>query len=66
MNINILIDRINDAAASNEALLLTNEEVKVLSKDVGKLRQVPVYSMDQLSALIDAGVIKTQPMEKKD
>lgn len=66
MNINILIDRINDAAASNEALLLTNEEVKVLSKDVGKLRQVPVYSMDQLSALIDAGVIKTQPMVKKD
>lgn len=65
MNINILIDRINDAAASNEALLLTNEEVKVLSKDVGKLRQVPVYSMDQLSALIDAGVIKTQPMVKK-
>lgn len=50
---------------SNEALLLTNEEVKVLSKDVGKLRQVPVYSMDQLSALIDAGVIKTQPMVKK-
>lgn len=66
MNINILIDRINDAAASNEALLLTNEEVKVLSKDVGKLRQVPVYSMDQLSTLIDAGVIKTQPMVKKD
>lgn len=66
MNINILIDRINDAAASNEALLLTNEEVKVLSKDVGKLRQVPVYSMDQLSALIDAGVIKTQPMVEKD
>ena len=65
MNINILIDRINDAAASNEALLLTNEEVKVLSKDVGKLRQAPVYSMDQLSALIDAGVIKTQPMVKK-
>ena len=31
MNINILIDRINDVAASNEALLLTNEEVKVLS-----------------------------------
>lgn len=65
--INQIIERIIEAASNNKELHLTSDEVSVLAKDLGMVRRVPVYSMDQVGALIDAVIIKAQPIvNKKD
>lgn len=53
--INQIITRINDAAANNEAIVLTAEEVKILSKDIGETYFVPVLTNEQIVQLCEEG-----------
>ncbi|MED6088810.1 hypothetical protein VZ169_19255 [Acinetobacter baumannii] len=46
--INQIIARINDAAKHGEALVLTAEEVKILSKDIGDKVFIPVLTNEQV------------------
>lgn len=49
--INQIIARINDAAKHGEALVLTAEEVKILSKDIGDKVFIPVLTNEQVVQL---------------
>ncbi|EOZ8549102.1 hypothetical protein ACQWSH_001580 [Acinetobacter baumannii] len=65
--INQIIARINDAAENSEALVLTAEEVKILSKEVGDCFFIPVLSNEQITKMVKEGKLG-QPMlsEKKE
>ena len=41
--INILLDKINEAAKGNQGITLTDEETKLLSKEVGDLVFIPFF-----------------------
>ena len=48
--INILLDKINEAAKGNQGITLTDEETKLLSKEVGDLVFIPfLYNEDILN-----------------
>ncbi len=64
--INQLITRINDAAASNEAMVLTSEEVKILSKGVGDKFFIPVYTNEQIVQLVKEGKLGQKIVNTKD
>ncbi|OOR85881.1 hypothetical protein B0181_11860 [Moraxella caviae] len=51
MTIETIIEKINTHAELNQGLQLSAEEVKVLSKSVGKLRFVPVFKMDDVEGV---------------
>ncbi|MEO4112201.1 hypothetical protein KWF55_04500 [Acinetobacter pittii] len=53
--INQIISRINEAANANESLILSAEEVKILSKDIGDSFFIPVLSNDQIVELVKEG-----------
>ena len=63
--INQIITRINDAAANNEAMVLTAEEVKILSKDIGETYFVPVLTNEQIVQLCKEGKLG-KPMFSKE
>ncbi|QOW45751.1 hypothetical protein [Acinetobacter piscicola] len=63
--INQIITRINDAAANNEAIVLTAEEVKILSKDIGETYFIPVLTNEQIVQLCEEGKLG-QPMLPKE
>lgn len=63
--INQIINRINDAAANNEAIILTAEEVKILSKDVGETYLVPVLTNEQIVQLCEEGKLGKSMLPKK-
>ncbi len=42
--INILLNKINEAAKGNQGITLTDEETKLLSKEVGDLVFIPFLS----------------------
>ena len=63
--INQIITRINDAAANNEAMVLTAEEVKILSKDIGETYFVPVLTNEQIVQLCKEGKLG-KPMFYKE
>lgn len=46
--INILLDKINEAAEGNQGITLTNEETKLLSKEVGDLVFIPFLSNEDI------------------
>ncbi|MGC3818615.1 hypothetical protein [Acinetobacter sp. G11] len=52
---NQIIDRINQAAESNEALNLNADEVKVLAAEIGDIHFVPVYTNEQIVQLVKEG-----------
>ncbi|MGQ1156698.1 hypothetical protein ACT436_08600 [Acinetobacter baumannii] len=53
--INQIIARINDAATHGEALVLTAEEVKILSKEIGDKVFIPVLTNEQVVQLVKEG-----------
>ena len=63
--INQVISRINEAAANNEAMLLTAEEVKILSKDIGETYFVPVLTNEQIVQLCEEGKLGKPMFPKK-
>lgn len=46
--INILLDKINEAAKGDQGITLTNEETKLLSKEVGDLVFIPFLSNEDI------------------
>ena len=46
--INILLDKINEAAEGNQGITLTNEETKLLSKEVGDLVFIPFLANEDI------------------
>ncbi|MDM1766068.1 MULTISPECIES: hypothetical protein [unclassified Acinetobacter] len=63
--INQIITRINDAAANNEAIVLTAEEVKILSKDIGETYFIPVLTNEQIVQLCEEGKLGKPIFPKK-
>lgn len=63
--INQIITRINDAAANNEAIVLTAEEVKILSKDIGETYFIPVLTNEQIVQLCEEGKLGKPMLPKK-
>lgn len=53
--INLIIARVNEAAKNNEALVLTAEEIKILSKDIGDKVFIPVLTNEQVVQLVKEG-----------
>ncbi|OOR86374.1 hypothetical protein B0181_11695 [Moraxella caviae] len=51
MTIETIIEKINAYADQNQGMELSADEVKVLSKHVGKLRFVPVFKMDDVEGV---------------
>lgn len=64
--INLIIDRINEAAEANLSLVLTAEEVKVLSEEIGDIHFVPVLSNEQIVQLVNEGKLGQPMFNKKD
>ncbi len=64
--INQIITRINDAAANDEAMVLTSEEVKILSKGVGDKFFIPVYTNEQIVQLVKEGKLGQKIVNTKD
>ncbi|WP_198077832.1 hypothetical protein [Acinetobacter calcoaceticus] len=64
--INQIIARINDAAENNEALALTAEEVKILSKEVGDSFFIPVLSNEQIVQLCKEGKLGKPVFSEKE
>ena len=52
---NQIIDRINEAAAANQPLVLDAEEVKILAEEIGDLHFVPVLTNEQIVQLCKEG-----------
>mgnify|MGYP003602294672 FL=1 len=48
LRINILLDKINEAAKGNQGITLTDEETKLLSKEVGDLVFIPFLSNEDI------------------
>lgn len=46
--INILLDKINEAAKGDQGITLTDEETKLLSKEVGDLVFIPFLSNEDI------------------
>ncbi|MDS7927897.1 hypothetical protein RMB03_00575 [Acinetobacter sp. V91_7] len=53
--INKIITRINDAAVNSEALVLTAEEVKILSRRIGDKYFIPVLTNEQVLQMAKEG-----------
>ncbi|MFN4367277.1 MULTISPECIES: hypothetical protein [Acinetobacter] len=64
--INQIITKINDAAANDEAMVLTSEEVKILSKGVGDKFFIPVYTNEQIVQLVKEGKLGQKIVNTKD
>ena len=64
--INQIIARINDAAKHGEALVLTAEEVKILSKDIGDKVFIPVLTNEQVVQLVKEGKLGQKINNTKD
>ena len=63
---NQIIERINSAAADNESLTLSPEEVKILSEEIGDLHFIPVLTNEQLIQLCNEGKLGQKMVDKKD
>ncbi|WP_441370124.1 hypothetical protein [Acinetobacter lwoffii] len=64
--INQIITRINDAAANDQAMVLTSEEVKILSKGIGDKFFIPVYTNEQIVQLVKEGKLGQKIVNTKD
>ena len=64
--INHIISRINDAAANNETIVLTAQEVKILAEEVGDLYYVPVLTNEQIVQICKEGKLGQKMVDKKD
>lgn len=64
--INQIVDRINEAAAANQPLVLNAEEVKILSEEIGDLHYVPVLTNEQIVQLVKEGKLGQKMVDKKD
>ena len=64
--INQIIDRIIEAAASNEEISLSAPDVKILAKGIGGTRFVPVYTNEQIVQLVKEGKLGQRMVEKKE
>lgn len=64
--INQIIARINDAATHGEALVLTAEEVKILSNDIGDKVFIPVLTNEQVVQLVKEGKLGQKINNTKD
>ncbi|MFH7767498.1 hypothetical protein [Acinetobacter sp. BSP-28] len=52
---NQIVDRINEAAESNQSLVLDADEVKILAEEIGDLHFVPVLTNEQIVQLCKEG-----------
>ncbi|WP_010117865.1 MULTISPECIES: hypothetical protein [Acinetobacter] len=64
--VNQIIARINDAATRGEALMLTADEVKILSKDIGDKVFIPVLTNEQVIQLVNEGKLGQKINSAKD
>lgn len=64
--INQIISRINDAAANNETIVFTAQEVKILAEEIGDLYYVPVLTNEQIVQLCKEGKLGQKMVDKKD
>lgn len=64
--INKIIKKINEAAANNESLLLSVEEIKIVSEDFGDQYFVPVLTNDQIVQLCKEGKLGKPLFSKKE
>jgi len=64
--INQIVSRINDAAKNNEAVELSVDEVKILSKGIGDKFFIPVYTNEQIVQLVKEGKLGQKIVNKKD
>lgn len=64
--INQIITRINDAAANNESIVFTAQEVKILAEEIGDLYYVPVLTNEQIVQLCKEGKLGQKMVDKKD
>ncbi|MFW1829137.1 MULTISPECIES: hypothetical protein [Acinetobacter] len=64
--VNQIIARINDAATHGEALMLTADEVKILSKDIGDKVFIPVLTNEQVIQLVNEGKLGQKINSAKD
>ncbi|MBJ9958374.1 hypothetical protein I5723_15485 [Acinetobacter courvalinii] len=60
--INLLLEKINTAAANNESMMLSEDEVKLISEKLGDRVFIPVLTNDQLIKLCQDGKLG-QPMK---
>ena len=60
--INKLLEKINIAAANNESMILSIDEVKLISEKLGDRVFIPVLTNDQLIKLCQDGKLG-QPMK---
>lgn len=63
---NQIVDRINEAAAADQPLVLNAEEVKILSEEIGDLHYVPVLTNEQIVQLVKEGKLGQKMVDKKD
>jgi len=64
--INQIISRINDAAANDETIILSAQEVKILAEEIGDLYYVPVLTNEQIVQLCKEGKLGQKMVDKKD
>ena len=64
--INQIISRINDAAANDETIVLSAQEVKILAEEIGYLYYVPVLTNEQIVHLCKEGKLGQKMVDKKD
>lgn len=64
--INQIIARINDAARNGESMVLTAEEVRILSKDIGDKVFIPVLTNEQVVQLVKEGKLGQKMNNTKD
>lgn len=64
--INQIISRINDAAANDETIVLSAQEVKILAEEIGDLYYVPVLTNEQIVQLCKEGKLGQKIVDKKD
>lgn len=64
--INQIISRINDAAANDETIVLSAQEVKILAEEIGDLYYVPVLTNEQIVQLCKEGKLGQKMIDKKD
>lgn len=64
--INQIISRINDAAANDETIVLSAQEVKILAEEIGDLYYVPVLTNEQIVQLCKEGNLGQKMVDKKD
>lgn len=64
--INQIISRINNAAANDETIVLSAQEVKILAEEIGDLYYVPVLTNEQIVQLCKEGKLGQKMVDKKD